>query len=349
MRTTILCALLGASAAFGQSFVVSPLLYERHEAASSNSFPFTNAFRYQQVHGDLKGTPRVFQGVAWRRDGAQVTNTTHVARTFDLEARLADGNLASFAGTFASNYVGTPVQVFLRKNVNAPDWTQQPAASPAPWNLSLLFDVPFVYSGTNDLLYEVVIHATSATTAYLADSALGTSTTVTGGSQAHGTGCTTINGVMRLRANEINNSGTGNLTAQWVVASAPSAAATTVLIGLTNPALPIPFGCGSSTLFTDAAITSYSGASTNPGGFTTTPQLAVAWNPAYAGFLMTAQAASIDPSQGGLGIALSIGVTSEAPPTVSPVLVSKLVANGSPTATTGTATANTGLVTRFQH
>jgi hypothetical protein len=99
---------------------------------------------------------------------------------------------------------------------------------------------------------------------------------------------------------------------------------------------------------TDGLVWTYNGMTSNPGGMTTT-NLAVTSSAAYTGLLLTAQAASIDPTQGGLGLAISNGATLEVPPLPSPAPVMKAYSNGSTTATTGATLMTPALVTRFEY
>ena len=129
------------------------------------SIPFFAAsYRYQQVHGDLKGTPRFFTGIGWRRDGMLLDTAQMFARTIDMELWLGDGDLATFGTTFASNRVSPPTNAFVRKIVNAPDLVLRPDAMPAPFTFNVVFDTPVLYLGLQDLLWEVVIHSNSSTT-----------------------------------------------------------------------------------------------------------------------------------------------------------------------------------------
>jgi hypothetical protein len=99
---------------------------------------------------------------------------------------------------------------------------------------------------------------------------------------------------------------------------------------------------------TDGLVWTYN-ANTQFTGTLLTTNLAVPWNPIYLGLLLTAQAATIDPTQGGLGLATSNGVTSEAPPLPVPSLVKRAYSTTSTTAATGVASMSPGLVTRFQY
>src|SRR5262245_26384251 len=123
MRSATLCLLLCAPVA-AQNYTVSPADYANHESTNNNAYPFANnLFRYQQVHGDLRGTVRLMQGIAWRRDGTLAANTGYFARVLDAEMFMADSSYAAVSSTYTSNYASTPVNTLIRKTVNLPDHT----------------------------------------------------------------------------------------------------------------------------------------------------------------------------------------------------------------------------------
>jgi hypothetical protein len=335
--------------AIAQSYVVSPSACTVHEGGSNNNFPFQSTFRYQQVHGDLKGTARSFKGLAWRRDGT--TTTTQPARTQNIELWMGDGDFAMLSTTFASNYVNTPVQVFTPKNVNLPDHTARADFQPAPWDVNLAFDTPYSYAGIKDITYEVVIHTSSiASTSYVCDAYSGT--TLTAGFTTSGTGCTTANGVMKLRTNINSSTSTNAWTVSWSVSGAPSSATTAIMTGFTNPNAPIFGLCSGANLYTDALLFTLTATSTTTGTLTQpSPALSLPFDPYLVGFTVHAQAASIDNTQTGLPVAASNGNTASLPPLmpVPAVQIGRVYASGTPTATTGSMSNASGLVTRFQY
>lgn len=343
----ILVVLSLAAALSAQSYVVSPKQYDLHEGTSNNTYPFfSTAFRYQQAHSDLKGTPRVFTGLSFRRDGTLSTTASYGARTYDLELHVGDADLATLTGTFATNYLSTPVNVMTRKNVNVPDHTTRPDYLPAKFDADFLFDVPFVYTSGKDLLWEAVVFSNTNSASYPLD-AVSSATGLTGGFGVSGTGCTTANGVMKLRSNFATNVTTNQLTMGWAITAGASSSSTVVFLGLTNPNAPLPGLCNSENVYTDALLGLVSG-TTGTTGALTIPAIALTYNPAWLALHVTSQAVSLDASQP-LGIAVSNGNDAPVPPLASTVPMTRIFASGSSSATTGTVGTSYGLVTRFRH
>ena len=337
------------SLAWAQSYVVSPSPMAVHEGSTSNNFPFQSTFHYQQVHGDLTGAAKSFSGLAWRRDAA--TTTAQPGRTQDIEIFMGDGDYTQLSTTFAANYLNTPVLVFTRKAVTLPDHSTRPDFQPAPWDINVLFDTPYSYAGVNDIVYEVIIHTSSiASTSYLCDAY--SPTTVSAAFTTSGIGCTTSNGVMKLRSNINSSTTTNTWTWSFAVTDGPPTAMTAVMVGFSNPNVPIFGLCAGANLYTDALLFTSTGTTTSTGSLTRpSPALSVAFDPAFVGFVVHSQAASIDATQTGLQVAASNGNSASLPPLmpVPAVQIGRVYASGAPTATTGTASSTSGLVTRFQY
>lgn len=348
MRSPILTLLL-ACLAPAQGYFVSPAAYATHEPGNSNTFPFASAqFRYQQIHGDVRGGARVLQGLGWRRDGLAASNTAFVARTLDAELFLADASYAGVKSTFASNYLGAPVNVFLRKSLSLPDHVPQPEGLPAPWDSNVLFDAPFLYSGGNDLVWDLVGWANTATSSWTCDAAASDDAQVTGGFTVAGTGCTTANGVMKLRTSLVADATSGMLSLQWSIARGPASAIAAVLVGATDPSVALPGLCNNELVHTDAGYFVVNGTTSAVGSFAT-PKISVAHKSAYVNLALTSQAAALDPSQP-LGIAVSNGNAALAPPLpTSPLQIARVLASTSATAASGALGVGFGIVTRFRY
>ncbi len=341
----VLAMLAGCLAA--QNFVVSPTGYATNEGSSNNTYPFSGSgFRYQQVHGDLRGTPRVLLGMSWRRDGTLATSSSYGPRSFDFELLLGDGNVGAFSSTFATNFTSTPLLVFTRKVVNAPDFTALPDVMPAPWSFSIPFDVPYIHTAQADLIWEVALHANTNPSGWFMDATTTNSSAWQAGFTASGVGCTTSNGTMKTRANVLVST-VPSMSMAWQIVGGPSSAAAVVFVGLTNPNLPVPGLCNSERLYTDAMFAQIS-ATTNATGGASTSSLTVPYNPAYVALGLTAQAIAIDASQPNHGVAAGNGVATIIPTVPVPVAVSRLFAPGSPTNATGSLGPNYGLVVRFR-
>ena len=350
MRTLFLTIPLLAATVVAQNYAVSPAYCAGSEGGSNNTIPFwglTGFYRYQQPTSDLKGTPKLFTEIAWRRDGNLSAATSYAARTIDMEISLADADLATFSSTFATNYANPPVNVFTRKMVNTPDHTNQPPVLPAPWTFACLFDVPFVYIGTKDLLYDITCYSFSSPDSFPLDAVSGATPSAVGGFSVNGTGCTTSNGQMALRSSFSVNSTLNTISLSWNVARAPSSAASATLVGLADPNLPIPGLCGSGFLHTDALLLAIAGTTASTGTLLNPAIMLPTYDPAWQALTLTAQTVSVDASQPGLPVAVSNGIASPIPPMPTPTLTHRLFSDVvSPAGSLG---RGFGLVTRFRY
>ena len=336
-----------------QSFVVSPPYATITEGGTSSDIPFTNVARYQQITGDLRGTARTLQALALRRDGVLPPNGNYVARTLDLQVLCCNSSYTGASSTFASNYVGAPTVVYTRKLVGLPDFTGYLGPFPAPWQIQLPFDVPFPYAGTSDLLYELKTFSTTASTAYVVDAVSSRDSAQFGGSTSVGTGCSTQNGWMNVRAAFLSSAMTQTITFNWTVELGPTNALAGLLVGFTNPNVVVPNLCpnsGGNRLYCDGAVASLLG-STDALGRWILPTLTVPYNPAFVGGTLTAQAAAVDLIQQGLNVAVSNGIATSVAAAPSPFQIARVsaVGAGATTATTGTPAFGLGFVTRYQY
>jgi hypothetical protein len=349
MRTPLAVFFL-AVVATAQSFTVSPQAYARLEGPTSNTWPWVNAFRYQQVYTDLVGTPRVIQGIAWRRNQDQDVsqNAGAVPRTLDMEVSMCASNHSTWSTVFANNYVGTPMLVFTRKIVNAPDFRTEVLQRPAPFDFGIPLDTPYLDLGQNDLLYEIVMYSASSTASYYCDVPVFASATMCYASYASvGSGCTTARGAFSVRSQIRNTLATATVTVQLDVIRGPASASGAVLLGLVPLDIPIPGLC--TNLYTDGGIVSipFTTAST---GTATTPALNVAWSTGLVGLVLTAQAAAADASQPAMPIAATQGIRCEMPPlTLPPARGARSWIFGATSGLSGGASNEGWLVTQFRH
>src|SRR5688572_10895940 len=152
-----LAAFLLTAAVPAQATFTSPAGHASVEGESLSSatapFAFLEA-RLQVADGGQRGTPRPgLRRLELRRDGTQPSSSTFGARTAFVAVLLAHTDVTALSSTFANNYAGAPTQVFTRKQLNLPDHAAAPATPPAPWTVTIPFDVSFSYSGTLDLLW----------------------------------------------------------------------------------------------------------------------------------------------------------------------------------------------------
>lgn len=309
-RITLAAGLALASGAAAQ--LISPAGLATLEGNSANNYPFYGTMHYMQIHGDVRGAATTIRGQSHRRG---MSDARQVARTLEVEIWMGEGDFAAASATFANNYQTPRTQVFTRKNVSAPSWTTF-AGSPPPFDLTFAYDVPFAYSGTRDLVWEMAVTQNSAnqqtysTDAHQQYNDCGPERTLGVGCQA--TGQTQP---MTLVGSHCSNARTGRVGLSWYLFNGAPSAPGVFLIGLVNPALPLPGMCA-PTLYTDAAVTVST--STDRGGSMDVPLVEVAFYPRLAGLKTYTQAATLDAAQPGLPLAVSNGmeVTVIAPPTI---------------------------------
>ncbi len=356
MRTVpALAALLVSAAAIAQSYSVSPPAHANTQGNASNPIPFYNAnARYMQIHGDLKGTPRVMQGMSIRR-GQVGTQTNATARTLDLTVLMANSNIQTTSTTFAANYLGTPTVVKPKGTVNFPDWTAS-GGTPEPWTIVIPFTAPWPYLGTNDLLWEwLVENNTGSTLAYYADiysGLTGPNQDMTQATQtAIGTGCTATgqSRPMTVSARSYTSNALQGFYFRATGSSGPLNAPSNMMIGIVNPNLTVPGLC--TNLYT-LPMWYFPTTSHNTTGSITMPDVLVPWNPGYQGAKLYTQAISLDAGQTGLPLALSNGletvIPAMTPPGSSPIV--RIFDLNSATATTAIVNYYAyGLIVRFTH
>jgi hypothetical protein len=347
---TALAVVLPASA---QSYVVSPPQAATTEGGTWFDSPFTGPCRHQQINVDLRGAARTFSALAFRRDGLAPANATLVARTLDLEVSCATGSYSGSGTSFATNYVSAPSVVFTRKLIGIPDFSALPDSLPAAWSIHLAFDFPHAYAGNADFLTELKVWSSSSPNGCLVDGVSARDTTLVGGFRSVGSGCPTANGTMGVRGVIATNSAMASSSFDWSIARGPSSAAAGLLVGLGDPDVAVPGLCptsGGNRLRCDGSIASVIGL-LDAGGSWTLPTFTVPWQPAFVGAALTAQAAAVDPTQQGLGIAVSQGIVSIVPPGPVAPQVARIVATGpgASGAASGTRWVGLGFVMRLQY
>ena len=331
-----------------QNYTVSPAVNARLEAESNNTWPWTGVFRYQQIYTDLGGTAKVLSGLAWRRNQDQFLPTGNPTRALDMEIWTCDGNATTFTTTFANNYIGTPVNTFLRKVVNTPDWRLPIVQRPGPFDWFVLNDVPYVYLGVNDLIYEILMHSSSSGSTFMCDSAVTTPSTSApayGTYTSVGSGCATTLGTFSLRS-QIQRSPTSVISFAWDVFAGPASAPGAVLLGLAPLNVAISGLC--TNLYTDGGLLSIP-FTTSATGAATTAALTAPYDPAWSSLVISAQAAAADASQPFfMPLAATQGTRCEVPPALPAARGYRLWAFTT-SALTGTLSNASWLVTQFRH
>lgn len=158
-----LAALVAATApAVAQGFTSSPAGYEFTEGSSDERYVLGSwpTLRFQQIDSTSGSLPNLSQ-VAFRRDGRLFNNPQFSARAIEMELVMAESSIDNISTTFANNYVANQVTVVHRKQIQFPDWTQEPLLPPAQLTAILALDAPWSYPGKqvsgNDLLWEVKV------------------------------------------------------------------------------------------------------------------------------------------------------------------------------------------------
>jgi hypothetical protein len=332
----ILCAIASA-----QNYTVSPSAYTSAEGNTGNTIPWWSAtHRYQQIHNDVRGNAWLIQGLSLRRDGPG-TFATAIARTVDAEIFAGTADFDTAAANFANNYLTGPTTVVNRKMINLPDFTNS-LGSPAPWSIVIPFDTPLAYSGTQDLVWDILIHATTSTGGYFCDayngSVAATNTTL-------GPGCTATGKTTAMSLSASLASAPNTFRFGWSGSNYPNNAVAFVVVGTSNPNLTVPGLCTVLRAFPLFFFVGLSSAT----GTLSIPATGVPWDPAFVGATLFSQAFADDPGQSGIPLAGSPGVQSmiNAPP---PFKIARIWVDNvtSPTGSRSEATPY-GLVTRFTH
>jgi len=284
--------------------------------------------------------------LAYRQDSQ--TKVASTGYNVQLETLMCESakNYSSVTGTFANNYSGSPVTVFAKKIFAMPSMPSPTTAGPSTVFLSLPLDTAFPYTKANNLLVEHRIYANNngnASFSYYLD-VDPFNTTATG----FGAGC--VNSSSKTASIASNTIGLGG-SWQLSVTNTTPVAPTAVFIGASNTSwnsVALPFDLGilgapGCKMLTDMALTIGGNSSVN-GAYTTgfyTPA-----DPKLSGTKLYAQAASYDPFANNLGIATSNGV---AVTFGFPARMSMVYSYGNVAATTGSLTAQHGLVTTFDY
>ncbi len=344
MRTLVpLAAITLALSAGLAAQIVSPVGYAHVEAGANNTDPFRDvAFTFQQVHGDIRGTPRSISSLAFRRDGTVMLAIP--ARTVVLDMFIGEVDMALIGPTFAANFTSPRLQVVTNRTVNLPDHTVPPITIPTPFTVVFPFDVPYAHSAALDLIYEMRIHSNSNAAFYALDAAVGNVFAgVTGTAAAMGTGCTTSNGVMQLRWSGLTTNPFHLL--KWDVVNAPTSAQIVLLVGLPI-AFPLPGVC--EQVFTTGQYFTLQGTTSTAGVYATPTSLSFRYNPTFAGLTLATQAASFDTGQPNAPLVLSNGLLVGISDLGAAVQCARVVAVGTSTATTGTVNRHFATITEFR-
>ena len=339
--------------AASQKTTVSPVGYATKEGNSNNTYPWYMPFHYMQGHGDLRNKPMAIRGQSHRRDGTLGNFTSAVARTTTCTIWVGETDDTKVTTTFATNWIGKPTVAF-KGVVKQPDWVTKPVAAPAPFNFTIMYTTPTVYTGKNALTWEVVIPQTTATTTYPGDAVSGGAGNA-GPYTMLGKGCTASDQTrtMDLRC-YFYTYGDKRVRHYCYCYGSYRDQPAVAMLGFKNPntALPLCAATPTMKLYTDAIFTfpsSYAGKSRATDGYWNTGNKYFPFVPGMEKATTWSQAASLDP-KAPTGVTLSNGVSSTvALPPPPPAPVYRLYARGTPQATTGSLGKGYALVTQFHH
>jgi hypothetical protein len=248
--TSRLALVLGAVVlpAAAQWSAVAPAHYATWEGTSLSGVPFSGtAFpvRLQQVHDEPSGAVRSIQFLAFR-SSAVAPDLRFQRRTVDVDVWMGHGSLAGVTSNFAANYLAPPQNVFVRRTVNTPDYSGGSTSSPAPFDLRFLLDAAFVHNGVDDFVWEVNVFGASGTgSAVPLDSVVsGMNLVIPSNYELNGTGCTFGARPMTLRPTGSLQGFPVNAWIQdWTATDAPPSSPAVLMVGTTNPNLPVPGLC----------------------------------------------------------------------------------------------------------
>lgn len=271
---------------------------------------------FQQIHADLGTTPRALGQLAFRTAFA---NPQAAARVVEVELLMGDSSFAQRSRTFASNFVAPPQVVVARRQVALPDHTQAPTGGyPGPFDVVFGFDVPFVYTGSSDLAWQLAVFGDSTASGgranfYPLDGfAYDASANAVGGE--YGAGCTPIGRFTPMRAAQLTRSSwtpQPEVSMQLGTTQAPRSAQVLVLLALAQANLPIPGLCGP--VLVNQTLLELAGAADNAGAFIA-PPLLFAYAPRYAGLRFYTQAFAFEARPGELPYCVSSGLQFTVPP-----------------------------------
>lgn len=154
--------------------ITSPKGYLTTEGSTSHNYMlFAKAeMRWQAIdRSHVGGGTKVLREAAWRRDGTAAANANWIKRTltaWEMNIGLADYSkleVANLDNNFLPNSV---VQVVKPRTLNVVD-INATSTSPAPWTTVVKFDVPFIYTGKDALVWEVKYSSNTAVQDYSFD------------------------------------------------------------------------------------------------------------------------------------------------------------------------------------
>ena len=318
----LLPALLAAPLLTAQgNFLPSPVQLQSTPGNGTLPFSFGTGTRWQQIHGDVQGPPRLIRGLRLRRDEILPLLPPATAGAIDIEVLVGEGDRNLVSSDFAQNFLVPAVQVLPPGQVFLPNWTT-PNGGPQAFDLDVPFAVPFAYSGQLDLVVEVRI-LNDPNSAHFADAYSEDGSSVP--AVDLGVGCTAGFLPFRLDAS-LTTSFVPPLQAQieWDLRAlfAPAGLPGFFLIGAQNSPVSLPGLC--TTLFPSIdVVVPATQVNVPPIAINSAAPLQTPFVPSLVGATVTVQAFAIDVLQPGLPFVLSQGqelTVAALPPTPLPVV-----------------------------
>jgi hypothetical protein len=313
--------LLGLPALAAAQTFTSPSGYDSVEGAGRHAHVLasTTALSWQQIDSTTRSaSARTLTSIAWRRDGTTATNAAFAARVVEnLTVRLAHSSLAAISVDLDQNYKDTPAVVFGPRNVNAPDWRNQPA-SPAPFDFKLTFDTPWVYNGRDDLLWEVradkVTPAPTALANYPFDfqPASGSFRTTLRGTSV-GTGCTATGQTRSMVLATLMHNTSARFELQASFNFGPANAPAVLFLDVQDANLTVPGLCAA--VRATPLVLLPLGAGSPTGAVASSWLRTLPYIPSLVGANLWLQAAALDTGRTGIRLALSQGKRQTLPAT----------------------------------
>lgn len=302
------------------NFLTSPATLET--VAGNQALPGIDSVgtRWQQVHGDLIGTPRLIRGIRLRRDETLPTLAIATSQAITVDVFVGEIDLQSVTADFAANLGPSAVQVVSGGTVQLPDWVNG-NGSPNAFDLDIQFAVPFAYSGTLALVVEV--RSLSGSVTHIADAYAETDNDLP--PLDLGQGCSA--GLLPYIQNSSLSSfwGVGlQPTVRWSLSafSSPIGLPGFFLVGAQTSPIAFPGICATLWPSVDLIVPAQQIVA-GPIAVNQAPPIETPFNPALVGAVLTTQALSIDFTGAGPTFLLSQGqqlTVAPLPPLPEPVV-----------------------------
>lgn len=325
LRSLILSSVI-ASALAAQGFT-SPAGLITTEGSSNHDYILFkyNDLRWQQLDDTSLGiNPMQVTRISWRRDGVVALDPTWIARTIDIKVVLSDSVQAgAISEGFDANYLGAPTVAFASRPVSLPDWTAAPAVPPAPFDLNLTLDAPWVYTGVNSYLWELQVTNNASNSDYGNDFQSATGSTGTSNSGTIiGTGCIATGQTAAMTLACALKNQVSRFRAGYTVTRAPALAPAVLFIDGANANLPFPGLCANLIAMPTLQVGM---GNADAAGAITFALENIPFQPSTVGVTIYSQAIAIDVGQAGLPVALSPGRSNVFPATpATPTTVSRV-------------------------